>query len=198
MKIIKSIMKNKEFLKLKKIRENNSRHLNQYVFDHSIAVMKAMQKSLSSFKNQKWLKQKIGKYSRGDLLIISSLLHDNAKSRIFREYKDRTTRSPSHELLGAYLFDKYLKGSDFSKKDLDFIKHIIYYHGFAFDAIREAILHPKNRKMILKKFYQITKPYSKELVLMMMADSTGSDFKRMNPAGFKEEIEFCRRLIKNI
>jgi len=195
MKIVKSILKNKEFLKLKKIKEINSRHINQSVFEHSVAVMKAMESLLAYEKNRKWLNKKIGKHTRKELLVISSLLHDNAKPSVFMKNKDKTTKCPSHELLGGFLFGKYLKDSNLNEKDLDFIKHIIFYHGFAFDAVRESIMNPKNKKIILTKFRQITKPYSKELILMVMADSTGSDFKRMNPEGFKSEMEFCRKLI---
>ena len=195
MKIITSILENKEFLKLKNLKEKNARHDNQSVHKHTVAVMNAMENLLSSFKNQKWLKQKIGKHSREDLLIIASLLHDVAKALTFMKNADKTTKCPSHELLGSFLADDYLKNSDMNQKDLDFVKNIIFYHGFAFDAIRQCVAKPKSKKIILAKFRRITKPYSKELILMMMADSTGSDFQRMNPGEFKREMEFCRRLI---
>jgi hypothetical protein len=192
-----------EYYALKKVIENNSWHINQNVFDHSVAVFKALEKILkldflkkeTENKIEKYLKEKIGDYTRKELLIIATLLHDIAKSELLIKDSSGKTSCPGHEIIGSLMVDKFAERFNLDKQGKDFIGRMIHYHGFV-STILTLILEKKNSAKLFNYLKKSAGDIYIELLLFIYADILGSDLKKTDVKGFKDRIKIIIKFLE--
>jgi len=181
-----------EYYALKSLVENNSWHLKQNVFDHCVAAFKGLEEVFKlkflekKDKNriEKYLKKKVGCWSRKELLIIATILHDIGKMDTLITDSSGSTRCPAHEIIGSILVKKFTKRFGLDKKGQAYVEKIVRYHGFISDILALAI-----EKGDKDKYYHLYKEVvgdvNIELLLWMYADDLGTDLKKIMPKEFE-------------
>jgi hypothetical protein len=104
-----------EYYALSLVSENNPWHVNQNVFDHSVAVFVGLEgvlklnflKGIHKIKIQKHLDEKIGKSARKELLIVATVLHDIAKKDLLIKLPSGNTVCPAHEVIGSTIVKNF-------------------------------------------------------------------------------------------
>lgn len=184
-----------EYYSLKSVKENNAWHDNQVVFDHVVAVFAGLEEALklnflkkrSGNIIKKHLKKIIGKRSKEELLIISTLLHDIAKKDTVIKDKMGRANTPGHEIIGSVLVKKFSRRFGLNKKDKDYVKRIVHFHGFISDIL-SLIIARGNYLKYFNLFEQVVGDIGIELALLMYADILGSDLDKSDPSGAKERL----------
>jgi len=194
-----------EFYKLRTVVENTDWHNNQNVFDHTLNVMKELEKifKLNFLKNKKLkvkithiLNSRIEKYSCKELLFFAALMHDIAKTKTIQIIDNNRTSCPEHEIKGSSKFEKIASRFDLSKNEISFIKEIIKTHGIPHITINIK----KDKNTILKDFEEIKNQYPKvylEIILLAMADTLGSDLRKNLPDEFKFRIDIYKEILNS-
>lgn len=137
----------KDVQDLKGLKENNPVHKNEDVFIHTKIVTLRLDDllSLSFIKSSdtknaaiKHLKRVIGRFSKAELLVLSSVLHDigkakfikigNKQTRVLKEKGDGTTEAIGHEAVSAKHSKEILKSLGFAEEELDFMTRLINVH----------------------------------------------------------------------
>lgn len=139
-----------EYYALADFVENNPWHLNQNVFDHVIAVFAGLEELLKfdflTLKQKKaiaaYLEKRIGKYTRKELLIVATLLHDIAKSYLHIELDDENALCPGHEMIGASSVQQFKDRFGLDSQEMDHVQQIVHFHGFVNDVLT-LIIHGK-------------------------------------------------------
>ncbi|MFH1661728.1 MAG: HD domain-containing protein [Candidatus Falkowbacteria bacterium] len=184
-----------EFFELKKCIENNSWHNNDSVFSHTLSVLEELKKLLRTVNNKinSYLNQQIDNYSRKDLLFLSTLFHDIAKTDTLIE-ENNLTSCPDHEEIGSEKVKDILERFDLSGKEKVIVIDTIKYHGKI-----HPILSLKNTN-IEKQFADFKQRHHDifiELILLGMSDTFGSQLKENNIEEYNFRRDFYRRIIDN-
>ncbi|MEI7792178.1 MAG: NUDIX domain-containing protein [Candidatus Berkelbacteria bacterium] len=118
-----------EFVKNIPIIENSTWHDKESVFEHTLNVIEALNMLKDSIKAsaKTVLSTKIDKYSRGELLMLSALLHDVAKKdTITPDGED--TLCTNHEEKGAIAAQAILARLDLSEDEKNIVTETIANH----------------------------------------------------------------------
>jgi len=151
-KAVEQIKNNKDFLKLKKVIENNINHDNETTYDHCIKTYEVAQKSINgNFITNKFAKRKFDDYlsekicgiEKRNLMQITALIHDIGKLIIFVDnskkrslhitYPDGTTLAPEHGFWGSIIVKDVVKDVGFSQDIIDYLAKCVKLHVVGFD-----------------------------------------------------------------
>lgn len=182
-----------EFYKLKNVIENSrSFHKNDSVFDHSLRVLNCLNELLIDQKYPE-LDQPVDNYSRKDLLILATLLHDIGKQSTL-VYKDGFTSAPGHGEAGVAMLPQILSRFDLSDKEKSHVSHLVLMHQAFFDVVSST--DPELATKIAKVSEQ-EKPYLPELILLAIADISGSQLQQTNREEYLFRINYLKGLLMN-
>ncbi|MBU0998241.1 HD domain-containing protein [Patescibacteria group bacterium] len=181
-----------EIYDLKEVVEDNGWHKKQDVFTHTLAALKQLEiildlKTFSSQKKdflKKHLKEKIGNYTRKDLLIVSTLLHDIAKPITAMKDKTGIVRCPGHEFFGSVMVESFSSRLGLSKKDEEYVKRMVFYHGFIVEVLNQ-IMSKENKNYYLNSYKKAVGDIYYDLLLLFYSDLLGSNLKELNPKEYK-------------
>jgi len=181
-----------EVYALKKVVEDNGWHEKQDVFVHTMAVLKQLELLLDlkifTPENkkllQKQLKKRVGNHTRKELLVVSTLLHDIAKPITAIRDKTGVVRCPGHEFIGSTMIKKFSSRFGLNKKDEEFVKKIVFFHGYIVDIINQ-VMDKGKKEFYLNIYKEIFGDIYYELLLLFYSDLLGSDLKKLNPEEYK-------------
>jgi UTP:GlnB (protein PII) uridylyltransferase len=182
-----------ELYELKNVIENNLWHVNDSVFNHTINVLQNME-SLLNKTNEKiknYLNEKIEKYSRRDLLFLATIFHDIGKKETFVKEGDITS-TYKHPEIGYSKTKKILEMFDLSQNEKNIVLDIIENHGVVSDIVN---FENDNLEEDIKSFNNDYKSIFIELILFIMADTSGSKLKNKNPLEYKFRMDFYKNII---
>lgn len=194
-----------EIYELKKTTENNSWHKSQNLFDHTIRVVASLDRILKSnpllkstgkLVDQR-LEERIGKYNRRDLLMISAVLHDIGKPISLINNLDDTTRCPAHEIIGASLIPQFLKRFSLADRDEKHIKKLVEYHSLFID-IQNQVLVKGKKQYYFGLYKNIVGEEDLELLLLHLADLLASDLDKTNYLEFEKRKQLTLDYINSI
>lgn len=157
--------------------ENNSWHKDQNVFDHCISVLAALEKILEQQrKDQPWLQaflnQTHGKYTRQQLLIIATVLHDIAKPQTLIINADGSTSCPGHERIGSCRVPDFSERFTLDKRGEQQIRHIVRDHDFPSTIV--SLIRARGNVHLYCRYLREFAPYTyTELLLLEQADMLG-------------------------
>ena len=183
-----------EFYQLKDVIENNAWHNNDVVFTHVLKVLEKLEEILTQVgaKINSYLAQKVDRNTRRDLLYLATVFHDIAKPETIEE-KEGTTLCPGHEKAGAIKVQPILDTFNLSKKEQGLVTKIIEHHsivheilGLEMDELHRQLADFKQR------FFDIYL----ELVLLGMADTSGSQLQENNPKEFLTRLDLYRKVLE--
>jgi len=97
-----------EFYRLKKVIEINIVHDNQTVFNHTIAVLKNLNRIVNDKKASLYLKQTIDGKTKRQLLFVAGVFHDIGKNKSCVLVGGKTD-CPEHEYLSYIALKKTLR-----------------------------------------------------------------------------------------
>lgn len=185
-----------ELYELSTVTENNLWHNNQSTLDHVIGVFAGIEKVLKFDKLdsnnkrflEKYLSVIIGRKSRKEILLVACLLHDIAKIDTLIKRPDGTTYCPGHELVAAERVGRFSLRFDLNKKDEEYLKRIVRYHGFISEII-ELINAKGNREKYLKIFQETVGDIAIEVTLLLHADFLGSDLEKGDKKAYDDRID---------
>jgi CRISPR/Cas system-associated endonuclease Cas3-HD len=184
-----------ELYQLKKVVENNEWHNNESVFNHTLTVLKNLEKILKNAppKISKYLNKKVDNYSRKDLLFLAAIFHDLGKKDALIKNNNKTS-CPKHESISVKKTKKIFNNFDLSKREEMIINQVIKNHTSMYD-----ILSPSNKNLSAeyRKFKVNQSNVFLEISLLCMADTTGSYLKETNPEEFKFRMDFYNNILKN-
>lgn len=191
-----------EYYALKSVTENNPWHLRQKVFDHVVAVFAGLEKVLelnflktnTRNKIQNHLGKKVGKFTRKELLIVATLLHDIAKNKAVITDPSGNTKSPGHEIIGSIIVEAFSSRFILDKRGEVFVKRIVQYHGFVNDIL--TLILDKKQKNFFRIFKEAVGDISLELLLFMYADILGSNLKKLSPKEFAVRLNLITNLLE--
>lgn len=179
------ILKRPEFSEMKDVIENNIAHKNTSVYKHTLDVHSRVtnlltftfiDESATRLAALKYFNQKIGKHTRGQLLEISTLLHDLGKTKTIVFDETGTSSCPGHEIVGALLATQILRDCRYSTREIDYILTIIKVHsGFPIHFLNYLEgLNKREVGEIFGKYY-----FLPEVFIYMVADNeTASTFRK--------------------
>lgn len=184
-----------EFYGLKKVIENNSWHNNESTFTHTLNVLKDLEKFLRNNKNiklRKYLNQSIDNYKRKDLLFLATVFHDLGKKETIIK-NGKLSSFPAHEKISILKSKNILKDFDLSKKEKEIVLGIIKYHSDLHLIVEEE---NKNLQKQFDKLMKLSKDFSIELIIMVMADTAGSYLKKTAPERYNFRMNFYKEVLK--
>jgi len=181
-------------------------HDRQSVFDHTLGVFLAMKELLTldfvadekrKDEIKKLLCEKVGRFTRRELLLQLALLHDIAKGVTARALPDGSRVCPKHDEVGAEMMKNFKDRFRWSDADLCFVESMVRKHltiNDMVDAVWRSGDDVKKADAIerIKKFTGGT--YVEEL-LFMWADTSGLDLKRLDKKYFDLRAGVCKELI---
>ena len=150
------------------IYENSIWHSNESVFDHTLKVVEIASEIIKHIKPEikKHLAEKVDRYSKKRLFLLSTLLHDIGKKDTIIPTENKDTDCPSHEKIGATMAINILKRFDLSLNESKRTKEIIENHG----EIHLLLDGTELNKQKLTKFKSKYKNIYWGLVLLGAAD----------------------------
>lgn len=134
--LCQKIVSQAEFQETKQIIENNVSRDHESVFDHTIHVFIRIQELLvldflqkeSRHLANSYFSTKIGRFTRTELLLVSSLLHDLGKSKTLTTEEDKTTAAPGHEIKSIEIAKIILNKLNFKEDEISYISRVISLH----------------------------------------------------------------------
>ncbi len=201
-----------EYYQLASVVENNPWHKNQNAFDHVVKVYSHLLETLKlHFLNkdeQEWVLRYIANspsrksnskatYSRKDLLLIATLLHDIAKKHTSVTNPDGSAYCPGHELIGASQVSNFSSRFGLHKNDEIHVEKIVRYHGLISEFLNLIIANGK-LDFYLQLFVDTVKNTEIELLLLMYADLHGCDLEQLNKQAFNARKKIIISLLKKI
>ena len=187
-----------EFYELKNSIENSRDgwHQNEPVFDHTLLVLKALEKIFEENKNlELTLNKKVDSHTKKELLEIATALHDVGKKEAMVQ-ENGFTKCPGHENIGVEKSKIILRRFNLSEKETQIILDIIANH-----SVFHYLLMPDNQNFS-KDLQDLRDKFSKsiypELIALSYADTINSKLKIIGPEEFKNRIDFYQEEIKKL
>lgn len=187
-----------KFYELKNVTENMSWHNRESVFDHTLAVLRDLERILGTLPDESTMKQalceKIDTHTREALLRVATLFHDIAKPETIVTDDDGTTRCPGHERAGSEKVGAILKRFDLSDREIERIEQVIENHG-----LLHAMLPPSKPEFAQEyeefkgRFLDNIYP---ELMLLAYADTIGSYQRETAPEEYRARVSFYEQEIR--
>lgn len=134
---------------------------------------------------QTYLSLKIEDKSRTDLLLISSLLHDIAKTGTLIQLENGHTRCPDHELIGSTRVKFFAERFKLTPRQIEYVERTVKFHNELHKIFGKL---PPNHfnDTCLKQFKKVVGDIEIELVLLSLADMRGSDLELTYKTEFQE------------
>ena len=181
-------------------------HDRQPVFDHILEVFKSLRELLKlDFVNnaerkgkiENHLNKRIGNFTRRELLLQASLLHDIAKDIAVKELPDGRLVCPKHDEAGAGAVKDFKSRFGWTENDMTFVKGLIKRHLTMADLIDEVWKEPARKDATMNKIKAFCGESCLEDLLLGWADSNGLDLKTLDPGYLKSRADVCREMILN-
>lgn len=182
---------------LKRAYENNSTHLNESVYDHTLNLLKRFEKYLNMLDGSPIAKEILQSrvdqdWRRGDLLLVSVLFHDIGKigygnDRIGAISDDgRATHAPDHEKASCWYFeDMQNKYSLFSSQSYMYLMYLIRNHSGWPNHTFEHHVHRYSQEEMVNIFSK--NPISFEILIYQLLENR-----------HVEKFEFVARVINKL
>ena len=187
-----------EFYDLKNYVENSQDrwHQNESVFDHTLLVMDALEKTLAENKNlEPIFNNKVDAHTKKELLEIATALHDIGKKEAMVK-EGKFTKCPGHEEIGVKKAKIILKRFDLSEKESQLVLDIIANHSvFHYLLMPDNANFQKDLEDLRDKFIKSIYP---ELIVLSYADTINSKLRTVGPEEFKNRIDFYQEEIKKL
>ena len=182
-----------EFYELEGIIENNSGHINDPVIDHIFSVTTELDGLLKgvSKRVKKYLSQKVGSYTRKELLFFTTIFHDIGKKETLNKEGDTVT-FPGHEEVGAEKLTKILPRFDLSENERGLVVQTIGNHGFFHNILDHSEDNPNEKA---NEFRRDHPNIFLEIVLLTKADILGGQLKERDLKKFNFKINFLNKII---
>lgn len=166
-KALEQIKNNKDFLKLKKVIENNAYHDHESVFDHLVKTHATAEKEIKADfitnKNTKevfeeYINEEIAGIKKRDLMQIFALIHDIGKVIVFENNQsmvkvneDGNTVATGHEYWGSLIVGEITKEVELPEDALNYLSKCVRLHG-VFNNTWQAnkTLNPEELMRLLK------------------------------------------------
>jgi len=164
-----------EIYTLKNVIENNIAHVNQDVFDHTVKVCASLEQLLAETKNQKilnYFQEKIGQYSKSDLLKIVALFHDIAKSKTIIINKDGSTMCPEHEKIGSLMVRDFINRFALDIVSEERVVKILNSHGLLHELLAQQI-NVEDYNKLLNKLKNSVPEFYIDIIYLTSADMMG-------------------------
>lgn len=172
-----------ELYELKKITENNPWHNNENVFNHTITVVRELDKLIA----------KAGVKLKKEILILGTIFHDIGKLETFTKDND-STKCLGHEVMGSEKMKEIIKRFDLSEKEQELVVKIVKNHGVVHDILS---LPKEEIKEQIDNFKLEYSDIFLELLLLAKADLLGSQLKINKPEEFKFKLDYLNELLIN-
>jgi hypothetical protein len=173
-------------------------HNKQSAFDHTIKVFKGLKELLKldfivdvQRRNKiiEQLNKKVDRFTRKELLIQSSLLHDIGKSETF---------DVDHVVVSAGMIKNFKERFGWSEKDIVFVESLVKNHLAITDLIDKIWKESAKKENFIRKIKEIAGDIYLEELLLVWADTIGLDLKRNDPDYFNSRERICKELINKI
>lgn len=168
--------------------ENNPWHQQQSVFDHTVRVLEEVEEQLTSSAIDQKLLSVISRYSKKTLLLLGTILHDVAKSRIWIVDEEGITRSPGHELFGAHMAKIIACRLGLDKTEAEYVATIVRNHGLVSEVVNLMMFDQSRFLEWRSLFRETVGAMELELVVFIKADVKGSDLQKLMPDDFSRRI----------
>jgi hypothetical protein len=170
-----------ELYALQNVIESQAWHDDQSVFDHSLASMDALDTILmfdfttpQARQNlQAYLETPLETHSKKELLRLATLLHDIGKNISLQTKASGDTSSPSHGVIGGWVAAPLLKRLALTKKEQNYILHLITTHLLPSDLIELEVNGALESRESLQLLAMHEPEHTIELVLLAYADWMG-------------------------
>lgn len=192
-----------ELYELSTVYEINPWHNHQSVFDHTVAVVAAIEQVFTfdflyegSRKGiKKYVEDVRDGYAKKDVSFLAGLFHDMGKgATIEKNEYTGMTQCPEHEKLGAKLVAVPLRKLKVTGQALKDVKEIIKRHGEIHEVVNRVIRNNEPEKEFIQ-FKATTGELYLQCIIQGYADTMGSDLKTLSPKEFKKrEIIFREAL----
>jgi putative nucleotidyltransferase with HDIG domain len=181
--------------------ENNAWHDKDDDFTHTFTVFNNLKENLklSFIKNNvsksqitKYLKNRVDKLTKKQILLWAGLLHDIGKPRTFKN-KEGIISCPNHEIVSVDLAKKIIMRLEFSKQDTQRVYSIIYNH-----SIPHLMLDIKDNEKLNTAIKKIRNKYSDlfiELMLLGLSDTESSQLKYLDHEEYSFRIEKYNQIL---
>lgn len=194
-----------ELYELQKITENGIWHVHQTVFDHVVKVVSSYEALLrfdflspeQKKKIEGYLDKKIDTHTQKDILTLTVLLHDIAKSKTLITHSDGSASCPGHELIGASMMKQFFARFELSDAEADRLERMVRYHGFVSEIIgRIAETHDVDNNRLL--FQDTVGDIALDLLLFIYSDLHGADLEQTQPQVFSNLATIQRSYISDL
>ncbi len=177
-----------EFYELKNVIERDPVwHNNESTFDHTLSVLKNLEKIIKRNKKlKKYLEKKVIENKKKDLLFLATVFHDLGKKETLTRIGEKFS-FPRHELVSAKKALRILHGLNLKKEEKKIILGIVKNHSKPYSIVSE---NNDNLEKEFKSFGRKNKDYIIELITMIMADMSDSPLRKNDPEKFKFRIKF--------
>lgn len=182
-----------ELEKLKEIQKRNLEH-DECDYDHSMAAHKSIIKLLNfnfvkAKKKKELLKRhfgtKISRYTRRDLLIFTSMIHDVGDYLCERRNPDGTNLFPGHEETGALLAEDICRRFDLSKSEIIYVVNNVRFHLLPHKLYDTSYKNKAKGTKMLHNFRSKAKELAPDLFVHCIADLYGcTKFPKSDPKRF--------------
>jgi putative nucleotidyltransferase with HDIG domain len=153
-----------ELYELRGIVENTGWHLEQNVFDHSVAALQALDEYTA-----KRLELRDENY---ELLRVAVLVHDIGKLKAFYRDSKGQTSAPSHAQIGYWLVTPILLRLEFAEHEVEYIASLVGDHILACDLLELSV--KTGEQEYIEEILKTERPHTwRELLLMAYADIHG-------------------------
>jgi len=200
-----------EVYELKKFKEINQWHRGETTFEHTWEVLNNVEE-ITKFKfvQDVDLKGKLinhiedcnssdGLFSRKELVVIGTILHDIGKMNTFVVKEDLTTGFPNHETEGVDIAKGITERIHLTPSDSDLVLSLVKYHAsfnYLSTSIQDDTKEEKARKTndLMLKIYN----HAFEVALLNYADFLTSATKENNPELFLYQKDYLKNVLLSI
>ena len=191
-KIVKSLYDTTEVRVLERTVDRNNYHTEPDVLTHTGYVESAVRQGLSfEYVNSNearnrllnYISEPIGSYTRADLLIISSILHDIGKAMSYEESgttkpvmelkENGDTTCPKHAKIGAEQAYKMLIEKGLTETEASYVKNVVAQH-MRFFNLYTALQESKEPRKAAEKVRTDLGEMYLDVLMHTMADLRGS------------------------
>jgi UTP:GlnB (protein PII) uridylyltransferase len=182
-----------EIYELSSVIENNESHDHDDVFSHTVRVLSEIGNLLSTYEGgfAAEMGRKVVTHTRKELLMLAALLHDVAKKETLVVGPDKKTSAAGHEKAGMQKAAEILGRFDIPSSECELVLEIIGFHGELHELAKKGSALTKSEADAFKRKHARVLP---ELLILVMADTMGSQLSEKDPFAFDRKMNFLRSM----